>query len=166
MLILFCVFLIVRLNTHTYIHKKKISSFDWQWGPDQYLLFPHLKISSLKWHWSCYALSITNNIVKSRDSHQSYFCWYAVFCLPLFTSTNCSISWCMFAGKKSNKSPSAIAIVVPTVVSAVIIICIGIYIYICFFYSTVRKAREKVESKSENGLSFIVVKDIFYIITT
>jgi hypothetical protein len=70
----------------------------------------------------------------------------------------------VFAGKKSNKSPSAIAIVVPTVVSVVLIICIGIYI--CFFYSTVRKAREKVESKSENGLSFIVVKDIFSITTT
>jgi hypothetical protein len=59
----------------------------------------------------------------------------------------------VFAGKKSNPSPSAIVIVVPTVVSVVLIICIGI----CYFYLGVRKAWKKVESKSEIDLSFVNV---------
>ncbi len=58
----------------------------------------------------------------------------------------------MFAGKKSNPSPSAIVIVVPIVVSVVLIICIGI----CYFYLRVRKEGKKVESKSEIDLSFVV----------
>jgi hypothetical protein len=58
----------------------------------------------------------------------------------------------VFAGKKSNSSPSAIVIVVTTVISAVLIICIGI----CYFYLRVRKEGKKVESKSEIDLSFVV----------
>jgi hypothetical protein len=67
----------------------------------------------------------------------------------------------VFAGKKSNSSPSAIVIAVPTVVSAVLIICIGI----CYFYLRVRKAGKKVESKSEIDLSFVVANDILDIST-
>ncbi|XP_062162264.1 cysteine-rich receptor-like protein kinase 44 isoform X4 [Alnus glutinosa] len=52
-------------------------------------------------------------------------------------------------GKKSNSSPSAIVIAVPTVVSAVLIICIGI----CYFYLRVRKAGKKVESEAEDEIS-------------
>jgi len=67
----------------------------------------------------------------------------------------------VFAGKKSNSSPSAIVIVVPIVVSAVLIICIGA----CCFYLRVRKAEKKVESKSEIDLSFVVANDILDIST-
>ncbi|XP_062162252.1 cysteine-rich receptor-like protein kinase 44 isoform X2 [Alnus glutinosa] len=52
-------------------------------------------------------------------------------------------------GKKSNSSPSAIVIVVPTVISAVLIICIGI----CYFYLRVRKEGKKVESEVEDEIS-------------
>jgi hypothetical protein len=67
----------------------------------------------------------------------------------------------VFAGKKSNSSPSAIVIVVPIVVSAVLIIFIGA----CCFYLRVRKAEKKVESKSEIDLSFVVANDILDIST-
>jgi hypothetical protein len=68
----------------------------------------------------------------------------------------------VFAGKKSNSSPSAIVIVVPIVVSAVLIICIGL----CYFYLRVRKEGKKVESKSKTDLSFVFANyDIIYTIT-
>ena len=63
----------------------------------------------------------------------------------------------VFAGKESNSSQTAVIIVVPTVASVFLIICIYI------FYLRVRKPRENDESKSEFGLSLLVSKDIISI---
>ena len=58
-----------------------------------------------------------------------------------------------FAGKESNSSQTAIIIVVSTISSAVLIISSCIYMYL-----RAKNEREKIESKLEIGLPFLVAK--------
>jgi hypothetical protein len=110
----------------------------------------------------CPSLRIVHKLMDSKStSNCDYISQYRLLMqIPNLECINQS-RVLVFAGKKSNSSPSAIVIVVPIVVSAVLIICIGA----CCFYLRVRKAEKKVESKSEIDLSFVVANDILDIST-
>jgi hypothetical protein len=90
----------------------------------------------------CPSLRIVHKLMDSKStSNCDYISQYRLLMqIPNLECINQS-RVLVFAGKKSNSSPSAIVIVVPIVVSAVLIICIGA----CCFYLRVRRQKRKLK---------------------